>query len=121
MKRILFSAVGALGALGTAGMIAMAAPASADTCESITTPFAHAACVAAATNAETFGQSISPEYNRNVLINGTVETINGIEKNSGLGLKDQLNGSTFKSSVGDFMNGPRSPSAAPEAATGSTP
>ena len=112
MKRILLLAAGAL---GTAGMIAMAAPASADTaptCESTTTP--RAACVAAAGNAEIFKNSIDPEYNRNVLINGTIDDN---KKNSGLGLKDQLNGSTFKSSVGDFMNGPRTPSTAPDAAT----
>ena len=98
-------------------MIAMAAPASADapTCESATAP--RVACVAA-TNADIFWHSIDPEYNRDVLINGTV----GADGNrSGLGLKDQLSGKTFTTSVGNFLNGPRTPEPAPKAATGDTP
>ena len=121
MKRALVAAaVGALGALGTAGLMA-AAPAQADCSTPVPdpgpppvvnpdfTPPLTPARVVCVTNEQIseFLRTASPDYNLRVLVNGTTD-------DPGLGLKNQP--ATFVSSVGDFLNGPRSPDPAPDPA-----
>lgn len=90
-----------------------AAPAQA-ACDTTTPPLTpqRVACVTNEQLAE-FARTTSPQYNIDVLLNGTVDEDGN---NSGLGLVDQPG--TFVSSVGDFLNGPRSPDPAPESANG---
>lgn len=115
-------AVGAMGVgLGVAGLVGGTATASA-ACSDPTDPNpppytapltpARVACI---TNEQLgqFAESIDPARNIGILING--EDVDG--EPSGLGLRDQLNGSTFASSVGDFLNGPRSPDGPSQPAT----
>lgn len=120
MKRAIFAAVTAgLGALGTAGLMA-AAPAQAacsDPSDPNPPPYtapltpARVACITNEQLSE-FARTTSPAYNIDVLLNGT-----GVgPDNDGLGLNDQLG--TFQSSVGDFLNGPRSPDPAPPSGSG---
>jgi hypothetical protein len=120
MKRLLVMAAGTLGTVGAAlavtGVITPA-PASAQNCALDTPPFtpARAACVAAEQTGE-FLRTASPDYNLRVLVFGTVDEDGN---RSGLGLVDQPQ--TFVNSVADFLNGPRSPDPAPDAADASTP
>jgi hypothetical protein len=110
MKRALFAAAaGALGALGTAGLMA-AAPAQAD-CSTAGTPGytppltpARVQCVAAE-QTNTFISTANPATQINTFLNGTNDPDTGV--NDGLGIKDQP--ATFAASIGDFLNGPRSP------------
>ena len=111
-------AVGAMGiGLGLAGLIGASTASAQDdpTCEESTAPFtaARTACVAGE-NLAIFGDSLSPQRNIGILLNGT-------EDNPELGLRNQLNGSTFTSSVGDFLNGPRAPEGPDQPAAPGTP
>lgn len=103
MKKVLLAA--ALGGLGAAGLMA-ATPAQA-ACDTTTPPLTpqRVACV---TNEQigTFIETASPGYNADLLINGNPDSSSPTGRD-GLGLKDQP--ATFVSSVGDFLNGPRSP------------
>jgi hypothetical protein len=120
-------AVGAMGVgLGIAGLVGGTTTASAD-CSTgdpappagpaYTPPLtpARVACVTNEQLAE-FARTTSPQYNIDVLLNGTVD---GDGNNSGLGLLDQP--STFVNSIvgpGGFLDGPRSPDPAPKSANG---
>lgn len=111
MKRVLFAAAtGAVGALGAAALMA-AAPAQAD-CSTEGTPGytppltpQRVACVAQE-QVNTFLVTTDPGYNYDILVNGTPDPDSPTGRD-GLGLKDQPQ--TFVDSVGDFLNGPRSP------------
>lgn len=105
MKRaFIAAAAGAIGALGTAGLM-FAAPASAAPCTATTPPFSpeRVACVAAEQTG-TFVDSINPANQLNTFFHGTDDADGN---NDGLGILDQPQ--TFVNSVGDFLNGPRSP------------
>jgi hypothetical protein len=114
MKRALIAAaVGAIGALGTVGLMA-AAPAQAD-CSTPPTPSApnpgftppltpaRVVCVIGEQTG-TFFMSVNPATQLNTFLNGTTDSDGN---NDGLGILDQPQ--TFVNSVGDFLNGPRSP------------
>lgn len=107
MKRTLFAA--AIGAVGAAGLMA-AAPAQADCSTPGTAGYtppltpARVACVAAE-QTNTFVSTANPATQINTFLNGTNDPVTG--KNDGLGIKDQP--ATFAASIGDFLNGPRSP------------
>jgi hypothetical protein len=121
MKIKSIAAVGAMGlGLCLAGLVGGTGIASAAPCDDpmTATPPLTPARVACVTNEQLaeFGRTISPQYNLDVLINGTVDD----EGNrSGLGLVDQP-GTFINSIVGEdgFLDGPRSPDFAPESANG---
>lgn len=106
MKIKSIAAVGALSAgLGIAGFIGAGVSSAAPTesCESTTPAFtpARAACVAGE-NVAIFGNTTNPAYQLDQLLSSG-EDSNG----NAVGLTHW--GSTFQSSVGDFLNGPRAP------------
>jgi hypothetical protein len=122
MKIKSIAAVGALGVgLGVASFIGGTGTASA-ACEDTTPPLtpARVTCVAAE-QGNIFINSVNPVNQLGILINGTAEegpadpvTGDPTTVRSGLGLIDQP--ATFVGSVGDFLNGPRSPDPGPTAA-----
>lgn len=117
-KKFIVVTMSAFGALATAGLIS-ATPAMADCATGdppppdgpAATPPLTPARVACVTNEQLseFARTTSPQYNLDVLINGTKD-------NPELGLVNQPG--EFVRSVGDFFNGPRSPDPAPESANG---
>jgi hypothetical protein len=119
MKIKSIAAVGAMGVgLGLASLVGGTGVASAAPCDdpsdgAYTPPLtpARVACVTNEQIAE-FGRTISPQYNLDVLVNGTAD-------DPGLGLVNQPG--TFVDSIvgpGGFLDGPRSPDPAPESANG---
>jgi hypothetical protein len=105
MKRaFIAAAVGVIGALGTAGLMA-ASPAQAQTCATDTPPLTpnRVVCVIGEQTG-TFFMSVNPATQINTFLNGTTDSDGN---NDGLGILDQP--ATFVKSVGDFLNGPRSP------------
>jgi hypothetical protein len=108
------AAVGALGVgLGVASFIGGTGTASADQCGQLPTGFTptNIACVTNADISE-FLRTTSPQYNIDVLLNGSGEG----DDNNGLGLLQQPQ--TFVNSVGDFFSGPRAPDPAPPSGSG---
>lgn len=99
MKRSLFAA--GIGAAGVMGAVVVAAPAQA-ACEA-TPPLTpvRVECVVNE-NLSTFKNTTDPAYNLDQLLNSGQDS-NG----NNVGLRNW--GSTFQSSVGDFLNGPRAP------------